>query len=131
MSLGTKLHKLRQEKKLSQTQVALELDVSQTAYGKWESDQMKPGIDNLLRIANFYETDIYDLLEDKEGNNNFSNSYDNSSVSNEISTTNYYVSEKLIEQYEIRLKEKEEFYTTILKEKDEQIALLKSLLDKK
>lgn len=120
MSLGTKLRKLRQEKKLSQTQVALELDVSQTAYGKWESDQMKPGIDNLLRISNFYETDIYDLLEDKEGNSNFSNSYDNSSVSNEISTTNYYVSEKLVEQYEARLKEK-----------DEQIALLKSLLDKK
>lgn len=120
MSLGTKLRKLRQEKKLSQTQVAVGLDVSQTAYGKWESDQTKPGIDNLLRISNFYETDIYDLLDDKEGNNNFSNSYDNSSVSNEISTTNYYVSEKLVEQYEIRIKEK-----------DEQIALLKSILDKK
>lgn len=120
MSLGTKLRKLRQEKKLSQMQVAVELDVSQTAYGKWESDQTKPGIDNLLRISNFYETDIYDLLDDKEGNHNFINSYDNSNVNNEISTINYYISDKLMEQYEIRIKEK-----------DEQIALLKSLLDKK
>ncbi|AZA85132.1 hypothetical protein C1637_07950 [Chryseobacterium lactis] len=32
--LGTKLRELRNEKKLSQTQIAVELDVSQTAYGK-------------------------------------------------------------------------------------------------
>lgn len=120
MSLGTKLRKLRQEKKLSHTQVAVELDVSQTAYGKWESDQTKPGIDNLLRISNFYETDIYDLLDDKEGNHNFNNTYDNSNVNNAVETVHYYISEKIIEQYEIRIKEK-----------DEQIALLKSLLDKK
>lgn len=120
MSLGTKLRKLRQEKKLSQTQVAVELDVSQTAYGKWESDQMKPGIDNLLKISSFYETDIYDLLDDKEGNHNFNNTYDNSNVNNAVETVNYYITEKVIEQYELRIKEK-----------DEQIALLKSLLDKK
>ncbi|QQV02323.1 MULTISPECIES: helix-turn-helix domain-containing protein [Chryseobacterium] len=120
MSLGTKLRELRHEKKLSQTQVAVELDVSQTAYGKWESDQTKPGIDNLLKISEFYGTDIYDLLDNKERNNNFINSYDNSNVNNEISTVNYYVSDKLVEQYEARLREK-----------DEQIALLKSLLEKK
>jgi len=105
MSLGTKLRELRNEKKLSQTQIAVELDVSQTAYGKWESDQTKPGIDNLLKISEFYEKDIYDLLDEKEGNHNFINSYDNSNVNNEISTINYYVSEKLIEQYEARIKD--------------------------
>ncbi|MDF2933861.1 MAG: hypothetical protein K0R36_3192 [Chryseobacterium sp.] len=33
MSLGTKLYELRQRKNLSQAQVALELDISQAAYG--------------------------------------------------------------------------------------------------
>ncbi|WP_312171239.1 helix-turn-helix transcriptional regulator [Chryseobacterium sp.] len=108
MSLGTKLRELRTGRNLSQTQVAMELDVSQTAYGKWESDQSKPGLDNLLKISEFYETDIYDLIGQKEGNNNFINSYDSSTVNNEIATINYYVSEKLVEQYEERIKELQE-----------------------
>lgn len=84
MSLGTKLRELRTGRNLSQTQVAMELDVSQTAYGKWESDQSKPGLDNLLKISEFYETDIYDLLENKDGNHNFNNTYDNSNVNNAV-----------------------------------------------
>lgn len=108
MSLGTKLRALRTERNLSQTQVAMELDISQTAYCKWESDQTKPGIDNLLKISEFYETDIYNLLDQKEGNNNFINSYDSSNVNNEIATINYYVSDKLVEQYEERIKELQE-----------------------
>lgn len=126
MSLGTKLRELRHEKKLSQTQVAIELDVSQTAYGKWESDQSKPGIDNLLKISEFYDKDIYDLLGDKEGNHNFINSYDNSNVNNEISTINYYVSEKLVEQYEARIKDLQDQN----KELKEQVNYWKQKADK-
>ncbi|SMP19190.1 helix-turn-helix domain-containing protein [Chryseobacterium profundimaris] len=108
MSLGTKLRELRTGRNLSQTQIAMELDVSQTAYGKWESDQSKPGLDNLLKISEFYETDIYDLLENKDGNHNFNNTYDNSNVNNAVETINYYISEKLVEQYEERIKELQE-----------------------
>lgn len=105
MSLGTKLRELRTNKNLSQMQVAVELDVSQTAYGKWESDQTKPGIDNLLKISEFYEMDIYNLLSDKESNHNFNNTYDNSNVNNAVETVNYYISDKLVEQYEARIKD--------------------------
>ncbi|BEV06693.1 helix-turn-helix transcriptional regulator [Chryseobacterium gambrini] len=108
MSLGTKLRALRTERNLSQTQVAMELDVSQTAYCKWESDQTKPGIDNLLKISEFYETDIYNLLENKDGNHNFNNTYDNSNVNNAVETINYNISDKLVEQYEERIKELQE-----------------------
>ncbi|WP_034703181.1 helix-turn-helix domain-containing protein [Chryseobacterium luteum] len=122
MSLGTKLRELRHEKKLSQTQVAIELDVSQTAYGKWESDLTKPGIDNLLKISEFYEMDIYDLLGSKDGNHNFNNTYDNSNVNNAVETVNYYVSEKLTEQYEARITELQE----INKELREQLTFWKN-----
>ncbi|HCR77576.1 MAG TPA: hypothetical protein DIW37_14455 [Chryseobacterium sp.] len=108
MSLGTKLRELRTERNLSQTQVAMELDISQTAYCKWESDQTKPGIDNLLKISEFYETDIYNLLENKDGNHNFNNTYDNSNVNNAVETINYNISDKLVEQYEARIKELQE-----------------------
>jgi transcriptional regulator with XRE-family HTH domain len=100
---------MRTQKNLSQTQVAQELDVSQTAYNKWESDQTRPGIDNLMKISQFYETDIYDLLNDNAGDNIFqNNSFENSSFGGKYYSHNQYLSERLIDQYEARLKNLEE-----------------------
>lgn len=72
MTLGTKLANLRSIKNLSQLEIAQRLEVSQNAYNKWESDKSKPSMENLLKIADFYESDIYDLLADVS-NVNFSN----------------------------------------------------------
>jgi transcriptional regulator with XRE-family HTH domain len=63
MSLGTKLKQLRQNKNWSQADAAYRLDISQPAYNKWETDQAKPNIDKLGKIAEVFETDIYELLE--------------------------------------------------------------------
>lgn len=71
MVLGEKLSKLRKIKKLSHEQLALELDISKTAIINWESNKSKPSSVNLLKICDFYETDIYTLLEDVD-NVNFS-----------------------------------------------------------
>ena len=72
MTLGTKLRQLRQNKNWSQQEVAHRLDISQPAYNKWETDQAKPNSNNLLRISEIFETDVYDLLDNT--NNDFSNS---------------------------------------------------------
>jgi transcriptional regulator with XRE-family HTH domain len=72
MILGDKLYKLRKAKKLSHEQLALELHISKTALINWETNKSKPSIDNLMKICDFYETDIYSLLEDVS-NVNFSN----------------------------------------------------------
>ncbi len=108
MSLGTKLRELRTGKNLSQTQVAMELDVSQTAYGKWESDQTKPGFDNLLKISEFYETDIYDLVREENGDSIYNNTLGDASAISKVTTINNYISDKLVEQYEARIKELQE-----------------------
>lgn len=108
MSLGTKLRELRTGKNLSQTQVAMELDISQTAYGKWESDQTKPGFDNLLKISEFYETDIYDLVREENGDNIYNNTLGDASAISKVTTINNYISDKLVEQYEARIKELQE-----------------------
>lgn len=71
MVLGDKLYRLRKSKKLSQEQLALELEISKTALIKWESNKSKPSIDNIMKICDFYETDIYTLLEEVS-NVNFS-----------------------------------------------------------
>lgn len=62
MSLGTKLKQLRQNKNWSQADAAYRLDISQPAYNKWETDQAKPNIDKLGKIAEVFEIEIQDLF---------------------------------------------------------------------
>ncbi len=72
MTLGTKLHNLRQSKNISLEKLAFELDLSKTAIGKWEADKSKPSIDNLSKLCDYYDVDVYELL-DEVSNVNFSN----------------------------------------------------------
>ena len=65
-SLGTKLLNLRQHHRLSQTEIADILDVSQNAYNKWEADKCKPSADNLLKLSHYYRVAIIELLDDNE-----------------------------------------------------------------
>lgn len=81
MSLGTKLRELRQRKNWSQQEVSLKLDISQPAYNKWETDQSKPTIDNLLKISEIFEISVEELLTNISGVNISNNTFtDNSSA---------------------------------------------------
>lgn len=62
MSLGTKLKQLRQNKNRSQADAAYRSDISKPAYNKWETDQTKPNIDKLGKIAEVFEVEIQDLF---------------------------------------------------------------------
>lgn len=100
MILGDKLYQLRKAKKLSQEQLALELHISKTALINWENNKAKPSIDNLMKICDFYETDIYSLLEDVS-NVNFSNAQfkgNNYVVNPNNSTINFNNSPELINE---------------------------------
>lgn len=70
------------------------------------------------------EANLYDILKPEEGfiqlNNNNESSNDNGSGVIQNQTINYNLSDKLIKQYEERLKQK-----------DEEIKFLKSLIEKK
>ena len=72
MTLGTKLRNLRTAKNESLEVIALKLELSKTAIGKWEADKAKPSAENLLKICNHFETDVYKLLENVD-NINFGN----------------------------------------------------------
>ncbi len=86
MTLGKKLINLRGKRNLSQSEIAEFLDVSQSTYHKWESDKSKPSIDNLIKISEFHEIDISDLLSDLSNfvftKNKFNNSYITGSTNN-------------------------------------------------
>lgn len=73
MSLGVKLRNLRHTKNWSQAEVADRLHISQPAYHLWETDQAKPTTENLLRISEVYNLDLYALLNNSSEQNIINN----------------------------------------------------------
>lgn len=63
MSFALKLKELREEKKLSQAQLAKELNVTAGSVGMWESTQRTPPAKRLQLIANYFGVSIDELLE--------------------------------------------------------------------
>lgn len=103
MALGTILRQAREVKKLSQEEVALALQVSQKTYANYECDKTMPSIQSLATLGSLLEIDILKALQNdgitfNQTGNEFK---DNSTgIINQLP-------EKLIEQYEERLKEKD------------------------
>lgn len=124
-TLGTKLRKLRDDKKMSQSEIADLLGVSQSAYNKWEANQARPTVDNLLKISNFHGIEIKDLLEDSTGivsNNIFKNSSVSHHIFNYAQTVNMQ-SPELIDNI---LKNQEQIFRMI----EAQTSLIENLLKK-
>lgn len=63
---GKIIAELRKEKGMSQEELADVLFVTRQAISKWESDAGSPGIDNLERIADYFNVTI-DYLLGKKG----------------------------------------------------------------
>ncbi len=70
MLLGEKLRKLRTARKLSQEQLADELQVSRQAISKWELGESTPDTENLIALSQFYGISIDYLLLDQQVNDN-------------------------------------------------------------
>ena len=66
MSIGERIEQLRQEKNLSQLQLAKALDISRQAVSKWENDQTSPDTINLIRLADVLNTEVEYLATGKK-----------------------------------------------------------------
>lgn len=114
MALGEKLKQARLHKNFSQEYLAEVLGVSQKTYSNFENDKTTPSFSQIEKIAEVLETSVLDFLTSEKIS--FYNS-DNKGGNNGLVINN--LSEKLLEQYELRIKKQEE-----------EIAYLKGLLDK-
>lgn len=56
------LKELRKEKKLTQTELATKLNISQKSYSNWESGNAEPTLDNIIKLANILDTTTDELL---------------------------------------------------------------------
>lgn len=80
MGLGKELIKYRTIKGLSQPETARLLGVAQSTYCDWESDTSKPKPENYIKIAQFYNLDLKDLM--MKGSPSLSFGDNNSNISN-------------------------------------------------
>lgn len=66
MEFNERLQQLRNDKNLTQEQLATELYVSRTAISKWESGKGYPNIESLKGISKFFAVSIDELLTGEE-----------------------------------------------------------------
>ncbi|MEE1328532.1 MAG: helix-turn-helix transcriptional regulator [Oscillospiraceae bacterium] len=65
MSIGERIISLRNERIISQGQIAKALNVSRQAVSKWENDLSSPDTLNLIRLADLLNTDVEYLATGK------------------------------------------------------------------
>lgn len=58
MSVGQRISELRNERKISQNQLATAMGVSRQAVSKWENGQSTPDAMNLIRLADVLNSDV-------------------------------------------------------------------------
>lgn len=61
--IGTFLKELRNEKKLTQDQLAEKLGVSRRTVSRWETGSNMPDLDILIEMADYYEVDLRELID--------------------------------------------------------------------
>ncbi|ANF51046.1 DNA-binding protein [Chryseobacterium glaciei] len=115
MTLGEKLKKARINKNFTQEYLAEVLSVSQKTYSNFENDKSKPDFSQVEEISKLLEVSVLDFLS----SDGMSFNYENTHGGNNGFIYQNQLPEKLIEQYEQRLKDK-----------DTEIAYLRKLIDK-
>jgi transcriptional regulator with XRE-family HTH domain len=69
MNIGQRIYKIRQQKNITQEQLAKDLAISRQAVSKWESGKAIPDIENLMYISSLYGVSLDELIkgDDKVG----------------------------------------------------------------
>ena len=65
MSIGQNIKDLREERKLTQEQVAESLGISFQAVSSWERDEYKPDTDKLIRLSELFDVSVSSIAEEK------------------------------------------------------------------
>ena len=111
--IGFNIRKHRERKGFSQDNMANVLNISQASYARLENEDTKITVERLYKIADILEKNIVDFFDtDKlkvETQNNYDSSYG------------------IVQNLHI---ENKEMYEKLLIAKDEQIAILNTVLDK-
>jgi len=106
MTLGEKLKRARITKNFTQEYMADSLNIAQKTYSNFENDKSKPDFYQVEEISKILDMNILEFLSGDNINQN--NTEQKGGVALAINSTINQLSEKLIEQYEARIKNLEE-----------------------
>ena len=112
---GKKLADLRKQKGISQEQLASDLNISQSSISNYESGLTKPDTEILKKICDYFNVPITYMFSDEKIIFHTVENHNGNSGYMINSTLNTYT-DKIIELYELRLKEKEELVSFLKKE---------------
>lgn len=65
MTLGERIYKLRNERNMTQEQLAEKLGVTRQSISKWEGNLVKPEIEKLKAMAKLFDVSLDDLISDE------------------------------------------------------------------
>ncbi len=100
MKIGSKIKKLRELKGLSQENIAEELEMSTTGYGRIERDEVDVTLDKLNRISGILGMRVEDIINFDE--KIVFNNYDNTKIEKQIG--NYNMPDEMKQLYEENIK---------------------------
>ena len=63
MQIGKKLKELRLAEKLTQKQLSEKLQIGRVNYTRYENDSVRPDYETLIKIADFYDISLDELLD--------------------------------------------------------------------
>ncbi|MCT2409049.1 helix-turn-helix domain-containing protein [Chryseobacterium antibioticum] len=111
-TIGKRIRKYREEKGISQEELAEKLHISRSTYQRIENGETNSWVNHIENICTSLDVNMEDILKPEEGYVQVNNNTDSSNSSNDNAsgiiqsqTINYNTPEKLIEQYEERIKE--------------------------
>ncbi len=117
MTVQEKIRSLREQNNLTQTDMAVRMNLSQNGYAKLERGESKLNLEKLQQLSDIFNIDITELVNTDKG---FNYQYSDNSSSN-----NYYSnSGQEIEKLHLIITYKDE----LLAQKDNEITALKKLL---
>lgn len=117
-----KIKEVRRNKGFSNEYMAHMLDMSVSAYNKLERNETTLSVERLLIISNILELSLTEVFEIRTGDVLNQNFKDNTNAIGKIET--YY------QDNQEKIQKIEELYRLLIKEKDEKIAFLRSVIDK-
>lgn len=127
--MNVKLRKLREEKQISQEKMASLLDISQSQYCRKEANRVGFTEEEWSRMADLLDTEVENIRDEDAKVILQYNQGTITGIAHVVNVSEQLVSE--LKEHNTSLKEIIEMQKEFLKSKDEQIALLKSLLEKK
>ncbi len=66
MSIGTNIKSLREERRLTQEQVADALGISFQAVSSWERDEYRPDTEKLIKLAELFDVSVSSIAEERQ-----------------------------------------------------------------